>query len=185
VSGSNPILEAAERVCGILEKHRLDAVVIGAVALAAYNYVRYTEDLDIGVNADPGEMRALARALEQEGFIVELREADAQDPLGGVIDVSGSFGLLQIVSFSGRFPAVIEDALRECTLRVREGSALKLAPIPQLIALKLYAGGRKSEADIVELIRRNPELDVESVREVCARYRLRGLEPLIAEARGA
>jgi hypothetical protein len=54
-----------------------------------------------------------------------------------------------------------------------------------LIALKLYAGGRKSEADIVELIRRNPELDVESVREVCARYRLRGLEPLIAEARGA
>jgi hypothetical protein len=182
VSGGGSILDAAERVCGILARHRVDAVVIGAVAMAAYNYVRNTDDLDFGVNAGLEEMRALAGSLEEAGFKVELREPDAQDPLGGVIDVSGPFGLLQIVSFSGRFPAVIEDAVRESTLRVREGSALKLVPIPHLIALKLYAGGRKSEADIVELLRRNPELDVESVREVCRRYRLRGVEVLIAEA---
>jgi hypothetical protein len=99
----------------------------------------------------------------------------------GVIDVSGSFGLVQIVSFSGRFPAVIEDAVRLSTLVVREDSPLKIVPIPQLIALKLYAGGHKSKADIIELLVRNPELD--EVRSVCARYGLGGMEELIVESR--
>ena len=37
-----PILRAAEQVADILKQHRVDAVVIGAVALAAYHYVRQT-----------------------------------------------------------------------------------------------------------------------------------------------
>ncbi|MFM8364514.1 MAG: hypothetical protein ACKOAS_05110 [Verrucomicrobiota bacterium] len=182
MSDPESILEAAEKVCGILERHRVGAVVIGAVALAAYNYVRNTEDLDFGVNAELEELRCLAHSLVEEGFSVELHEPDAQDPLGGVLDVGGPFGLLQIVSFAGRFTAVIEDALQSSNLLVREGSPLKLVPIAHLIALKLYAGGHKSQADIVELLRRNPDLDLESVRELCRRYRLRGLEDLIEEA---
>ena len=101
----------------------------------------------------------------------------------GVIDVSGSFGRVQIVSFSGRFPAVIEDAVRLSTLVVREDSPLKIVPIPHLIALKLYAGGHKSKADIIELLVRNPDLELDEVRSVCARYRLGGLEELITESR--
>ena len=101
----------------------------------------------------------------------------------GVIDVSGSFGLVQIVSFSGRFPAVIEDAVRLSTLVVREDSQLKIVPIPHLIALKLYTGGHKSKADIMEFPVRNPDLELDEVRGVCARYGLGGLEELIAESR--
>ena len=101
----------------------------------------------------------------------------------GVIDVGGSFGRVQIVSFSGRFPAVIEDAVRLSTLVVREDSPLKIVPIPHLIALKLYAGGHKSKADIIELLVRNPDLELDEVRSVCARYRLGGLEELITESR--
>ena len=78
--------------------------------------------------------------------------------------------------------AVIEDAVRAAKLVVREGSPLRLAPIPQLIALKLYAGGHKSKADVVELLLRNPELDLAEVRAACKRYNLAGLEELIAEA---
>jgi hypothetical protein len=52
-----------------------------------------------------------------------------------------------------------------------------------LVALKLYAGGYKSKGDIVELLLRNPGADLAEVRAVCARYRLEGLEELIAEAR--
>lgn len=65
---------------------------------------------------------------------------------------------------------------------VRAGSPLRLVPIPQLIALKLYAGGYKSKADIVELLARNPDLDLTEVRAVCHRYNLAGLEEMIAEA---
>ena len=56
-------------------------------------------------------------------------------------------------------------------------------PIPQLIALKLYAGGHKSKADIIELLVRNPDLDLGEVRSVCARYLVGGIDDLIAESR--
>ena len=49
--------------------------------------------------------------------------------------------------------------------------------------LKLYAGGHKSKADIIELLVRNPDLELDEVRSVCARYRLGGLEELIVESR--
>ncbi len=67
------ILRAAEDVIGILKGHRLDAVVIGAVALAAHHYVRQTEDLDLGVNADLPTMRALTVSLRRAGFTAELK----------------------------------------------------------------------------------------------------------------
>ena len=180
---SEAILRAAEDVIAILQRHRVDAVVIGAVALAAYQYVRQTEDLDLGVNADLATLRAVAKSLRESGYTVELREPDGADPLGGVIDVTGPFGLLQIINYGDRFPAVIEDALRLSTLVVRTGSPLKIAPIPQLIALKLYAGGYKSKADIIELLVRNPDLDLDEIQSVCRGYRLAGIEDLIAEAR--
>ena len=60
---SEAILHAAERVVGILNRHRVDAVVIGAVALAAYRYVRQTDDVDLGVNADVPTLRAVVDSL--------------------------------------------------------------------------------------------------------------------------
>jgi hypothetical protein len=59
-----------------------------------------------------------------------------------------------------------------------------VVPLPHLVALKLYAGGMKSRADIVELLSRNPDGDMAEIRELCDRWRLRGLDGLIAEAAG-
>jgi hypothetical protein len=36
----------------------------------------------------------------------------------------------------------------------------------------LYAGGRKSALDILELLDRNPELDRDALRALCATHRL-------------
>jgi hypothetical protein len=179
---ADAILKAAEEVVAILRQHRVDAVVIGAVALAAFHYVRYTEDVDLGVNADLPTLRAVADACRRAGYKVELREPDATDPLGGVLDVSGPFGLVQVVSFAGRFPAVVDDAVRLSSTVVRAGSPLRIVPLPQLIALKLYAGGHKSKADIVELLACNPDADLDEVRRTCAGYRLAGLDELIEES---
>ena len=76
----------------------------------------------------------------------------------------------------------MEDSVRLSNLAVREGSPLKLVPLPHLIALKLYAGGHKSKAEIVELLARNPDLDLDETRSICGRYQLKGLEDLIREA---
>lgn len=155
--------------------------MIGAVAMAAYRYVRHTSDIDLGVDAGLSKMREIAAGLRNEGFEVTFHEPDAADPLGGVIDVSGAFGLIQIVSFADRFPAVIRDALAGEDVRIRPGSRLRLVPIAQLVAMKLYAGGSGSMSDIVELLRRNPEADLESIRIVCRAYRLRGFDAVLKE----
>ena len=178
------LLDAAERVIQVLDAHRVEAVVIGAVALAAHRYVRMTQDLDLGVNADLKTLRAITAALGPAGFQAELREPDGQDPLGGVIDIRGTFGWLQIISFADRFPAVIEDAIKSSTTVLRPGSRLKLIPIPQLVVLKLYAGGLKSKADVLELLTRNPEADLHEIRKVCNRYRIRGLTAILRELSG-
>jgi hypothetical protein len=177
------LLYAAEHVMRILETHRVDAVVIGAVALAAHGYVRLTQDLDLGVTADIETLRVVASALRAAGYHAELREPDRQDPLGGVIDITGTFGSLQIVSFAARFPAVIEDALRTATEAVRPGSRLRIVPLPQLVALKLYAGGLKSKADVLELLARNPGANLDEIRKICRRYRVGGLDAILRELR--
>ncbi len=179
MSGTTGILDAAEEVLSVLAEHRIEAVVIGAVAMAAHHYVRQTEDLDLGVVATVQEMRTLAAALVRRGFEAELREPGPDDPLAGVIDVRGDFGLVQIISYAGRFPAVIEEALRSATLTVREGSRLRIVPIPHLVALKLYAGGYKSRSDIMELLERNPDVDREAISSLCTRYRLSGWDELV------
>ena len=180
---ADEILIASETILAIMAEHHLDAIVIGAVALAAHHYVRQTRDLDLGVNADLPALRKVVESLKMRGFQAVLREPDGDDPLGGVIDVTGAFGLVQIISYAGRFPAVIDDALRVATLVAREGSSLRIVPIPHLVALKLYAGGHKSKADIVELLARNQDIDFDEVRALCSRYRLGGIDELIAESR--
>ncbi|MFM7519332.1 MAG: hypothetical protein ACKO9B_02545 [Planctomycetota bacterium] len=178
------LLEAAEQIAAALAEQGIGAIVIGAAALAAHRYVRHTEDIDLGVNIAIRECSSTAATLRTMGFDVELREPDGEDPLGGVIDVSGPFGLVQIVNFGERFPGVIESGLADATLQMREGGNLRIIPLEHLVALKLYAGGMKSKADIVELLRRNPAADRDRIRGLCRRYRLRGLEPLIREADG-
>jgi hypothetical protein len=48
------MIRAAEKVADVLQSRGVGSVVIGAVALAAHGYVRFTEDLDLGVNTDLG-----------------------------------------------------------------------------------------------------------------------------------
>ena len=96
-----------------LDKTGVDYAIGGAVAMSIAGYTRQTEDLDFGINASLPKLRQLTESLLREGFHAELREPGIDDPLGGVIDVRGQFGLVQIVNFADRFPAVIDDAMAQ------------------------------------------------------------------------
>jgi hypothetical protein len=61
MGGPEQIIQAAEEIAGILESRGVGAVVIGAVALAEHGYVRFTQDLDLGVNIDLSTLRSAAR----------------------------------------------------------------------------------------------------------------------------
>lgn len=175
---SDRLVDVAEDVAWVMRDHGIDGLVIGAVALAAHHYIRFTEGLDIGAIISLDQLRELKRRLSDKGYDTELREPDGDDPLGGVLNVHGDFGLVQVISFAGRFPAVIQDGLEAATLLVSEGSSLRIAPLEHLVALKLYAGGIKSKADVLGLLSRNPNADLDAIEKLCAGYRLRGFSEI-------
>lgn len=166
----------AERVVDVLRAYQIEALVIGGVALAAHHYLRSTEDLDLGVNASVRELRKVRDELTALGYAATLNEPDGDDALGGTIDVSdGSGALVQVVNFDNSpasgFPAVIRDALNALGPPM-PGVRLRIVPIPFLVALKLYADGPKSRQDIRELLQRNPDANLQEIRDLCARYGL-------------
>jgi hypothetical protein len=61
MSDPEGLLRTAEEILAILARHQVDAIVIGAVALAAHHYVRQTDDLDLGLSADLPHLRARFR----------------------------------------------------------------------------------------------------------------------------
>jgi hypothetical protein len=179
-------LLAAERVAGILEQMGVEAVVIGALALAAHGYPRSTDDLDLAIGVDPKELAEIARELQAAGFSADVNPPDEADPLGGVVRVRAEgVDLIELVNFKnppgGGFPALIEMATREAVavaLRPRmatdpgKPSALRVVTLPHLVLFKLYAGGPKSKTDVLELLSRNPGADLETIRELARRFRM-------------
>ncbi len=77
------------------------SAVIGAVALAVHGHVRATRDLDLATELDPTmQLLALARKASALGWQVHVEMPDADDPLGGVLTVTGDdFDPVQIVNF--------------------------------------------------------------------------------------
>lgn len=67
-------------------------------------------------------------------------------------------------------------------IQARPDLTLRVIPLPQLVVLKLYAGGVKSLADIIELLRRNPEADLQEIGKLCRKYRPQGWNRVLAES---
>lgn len=186
LGAGEPTVLAAEKIAEFLARAGVESALIGAAALAAHRYPRSTDDLDLAIGVDPGRLDEIARDLRREGFTAEVSEPDANDPLGGVLRVSAEgIDRIEIVNFcnppAGGFPALAEVALRDAA-PYREGTSLRVVTLPHLILFKLYAGGPKSKNDVLELLSRNPEVDLNELREVSRRFRMdRRLEAWLRE----
>ena len=162
---------AAERIAEVLQRAHVETAVIGAVALAAHCYPRSTEDLDLAVGVHPSMLEQIADDLRKDGFVVKWSAPDPQDPLGGVLRVHREgIERIEIVNFhnppASGIPALVDPAIREA-VPYREGSKLRVVTLPHLILFKLYAGGIKSKTDVLELLGRNPDLDLDDLRVRC------------------
>jgi hypothetical protein len=168
--------EVARRVLDLLARNDVGAAVIGSVALAVHGYVRATTDLDLGVAVLTFEsLRSMAEQLRERGYDVDVGEPGVDDPLGGVVTVSGpDFDSVQIVNLrtaSGRNERLARDAI-ETAQRI-EGIDLPVVDLPHLVALKLVSGSRQDQLDVVHLLRANPRARMEDVVAVCRKHRLK------------
>ena len=159
------LVALALRVAKEAESHKIKTAIIGAAALAHHNYPRATYDIDLGACTDfNSRLRRLAQNLEQQGLNVTLISPDDDDPLDGVLQVrlsEGSEEKVEIVNFRGKIGLPVVE-------RAQDGfDGLRYVRLPELIALKFYAGGPKSVADIHEVLSANPSADIEEIRKVC------------------
>lgn len=181
-------LQVADRVFQRLVDSELDAAVIGSVALAVHGYVRATRDLDLGVAVLAfAALRDVAEALRKDGFSVHIGEPAPDDTLGGVVTVEGDdFDPVQIVNLAapgGRHAKLAREAITS-SQRV-SGFSLPVVDVAHLVALKLLAGSRKDELDILELLAANPQMPTSPILELCRRHRLgKRLESLLSQQRG-
>ncbi|MDX2093012.1 MAG: hypothetical protein SFX73_34535 [Kofleriaceae bacterium] len=181
-------LRLAERVADTARELGIDTVLIGAYALAAHDYVRATADLDLASAVQPSELQALATKLAELGLHVAVYSPDEQDDLGGKVvvweeaDEDGDpVEPVEVVNFLNihrprRNPAV--EAIRHASPLAGLPS-LRYPKLEHLIALKLDAGAPKDELDVIELLQRNRDADVEVIRATCKTYGLERIDALI------
>jgi hypothetical protein len=150
--GEGSLNNALAQLCEDLDAHRIDYMVIGAVALMAHGYPRFTEDIDLvmtreGLEAFHRELIGLGYVPAFEGARKRLRATRGGVPVEVIL--AGEYpgdGLPKPVSFPIPAAASVEiDGVRVVTLE-------------RLIELKLASGMTapdrlKDLADVQELIK--------------------------------
>lgn len=150
--GEGKLDNALARLCRDLDQHQIDYVVIGAVALLAHGYPRFTEDIDIiltteGLETFHRELVGRGYRPKFEGARKKLRSA--QDGVSIEIITTGEYpgdGKPKPV----RFPAPADFFV--------EIEGVRVITLEKLIELKLASGMTaphrlRDLADVQELIK--------------------------------
>jgi hypothetical protein len=137
--GEGKLNHALARVSADLERHGIDYMVIGAVALMAHGYPRFTEDIDLVLT--PEGLEAFHRELVGRGYVPAFQ--GARKKLRATQD-----GVPVEVITSGDYPG---DASVEI-------DGVRVVTLEKLVELKLASGMTapdrlKDLADVQELIK--------------------------------
>jgi hypothetical protein len=141
-----------QRVREILDHLGAQYAVIGAMAMAARGYPRFTLDFDF-LTTDKGVLKAEAwETLVRDGIVVDVRKGEFDDPLAGVVRVGDPAEVDVVVGKWKWEQNVIENA----ELLQVAGMTLPVAKASDIILTKLNAGGYKSRLDVMGLLEVGP-----------------------------
>lgn len=136
-------METSELFVVVAERLRLAEVpfaVIGAVAMSTHGFPRQTFDFDF-LATDPRALDgSLWAGLEPPP---EVRRGDADDPLAGVV----RFEAPEVDVVVGRYRWQAEAVARAREMSVG-GHSMPVVTLPDLILLKLHAGGYRDAVDV-------------------------------------
>lgn len=179
-------ISVAEEISALLHELGVKHAVIGAMALAVHGYQRATLDFDIATSVDPfSQLIDIENQIKKRGFRTELITPDAEDPLGGVLTIErDDIDPIQLVNFYNPLApgagTIGQEAIKESD--IAKGGRLAVVDLPHLIALKLYAGGLQSKADAVQLLKVNPQANIQKLRDITSKHNLlKELEEVLQE----
>lgn len=144
---TGPVWETLRALQGRLDDAGLDYVLIGGLALNAYNYPRQTVDVDV-ILTEEGFKRFAARGSAQYRRTARLprRFIDVQTNVAVDVLIAGQLAGRVEKNSSVRFPDPSEAVVQ---------AELRTVSLARLIELKLVTWRYKDWGDVVELIRRN------------------------------
>ena len=124
--------------------------LIGAAALAAHGVSRSTRDLDLLVVGPAALEDATWATLEAAGVSVDVRRGEPDDPLAGVVRLEAAEeSAIDVVVGRAAWQRSVVERARPVQLDDLE---LPVAEAPDIILLKLYAGGPQDLWDIQQLL---------------------------------
>jgi hypothetical protein len=140
----------SEPVCRLLHALGAPFALIGAHAMAARGYPRFTVDIDLMTSDDRVLDPAVWSELTRGGAVVDARRGEADDPLGGVVHV--------LLPDQTDIDVVIAKWKWEARLVARAepiaigGVTIPVPRLADLILLKLAAGGYLDLRDAAALL---------------------------------
>ena len=156
-------------VVEILRREKVSYAVIGAFALTVLGVVRATTDVDALLFAVPGRLAKLEKVFKQAGFDPELRSAEADDPVSGMLVLSDDFG--NHVELLGGLRNMDPDIFsRTLEIEFRD-EQLRIVGREDFIAMKCFAGGPQDLLDARSAYEAAPgPIDLDLLRVVTRRF---------------
>ncbi len=144
------MLRLLGEVCAELGARGVSCALIGAGAMAAHGVSRSTSDLDLLATDRAVLEPPFWAALEARGVAVDVRRGDEDDPLAGVVRFA-STGERPVDLVVGR-PAWLRQALARAVPATLGAASVPVVTLPDLVLLKLYAGGPQDAWDVEQLL---------------------------------
>jgi hypothetical protein len=167
--GPAPTLQI-EAMLSVLDRHRVQFVIIGGFALSAHGVIRATKDVDIVPSPDAENIRRLAQALRDLGAEVMLAEDFDPSELGLAPDEHGlalggnwvlrtrlgRLDVMQDVAGAHGYETLFAGSVER---EVPGAGSFRFSGLDDLIAMKVAAGRPQDELDITSLerARRRPD----------------------------
>jgi hypothetical protein len=136
-------------VAEVLRARSIAFAAVGAGAMAARGVARGTRDLDLLALA-PECLQPTTWIALPPSITVRIQRGDGQDPLAGVARFTSEGGR-PVDLIVGKSPWQRGVLDRADTLQI-EGVPVPVASLPDLILLKLYAGGPQDAWDVAQLL---------------------------------
>lgn len=136
----------------MLDEAGVPYCIIGATAMSAWGYARFTADIDILTMDDRVLVRSFWEPSGLASSIGAIRRGDISDPLGGLVRFKPAPAVDVIV---GR-GAVMREAVETAIAHPEFGP---IATAPMVALMKIDAGGIKDRWDVAQLLRARARIE--------------------------
>ena len=162
-----------------LDQLKIPYAVIGAFAASFHGFVRASLDADavISVEGHEKKLDELAASLKKDGFKIELRRGDAQDPIRSVVHIEDKFQ--NRVDLLTGIRGMNEDVFDRAVTASFVGAPIKIIGVEDFIAMKVFAGSPGDIQDVVGVLKAGAgKINLPLTRQLTLRYGKKELERL-------